>query len=62
MRNFLVALSPGSPLKLCPGFLMLIAFTFLHSLKVVSATFLLVCLVDLKERTCETRKKFFYFF
>ena len=30
-------------------------------LKVVSATFLLVSLVFLKERTCETRKNVFYF-
>ena len=27
-------------------------------LKVVSATFLLVCFLSLKESTCETRKKF----
>ena len=31
------------------------------SLKVVSATFLLVCFVYLKERTCETRKNVFSF-
>ena len=30
-------------------------------LKVVSATFLLVCFVCLKESTCETRKNVFYF-
>ena len=30
-------------------------------LKVVSATFLLVCFVCLKESTCETRKNAFYF-
>ena len=30
-------------------------------LKVVSATFLLVCFVCLKESTCETRKNDFYF-
>ena len=30
-------------------------------LKVVSATFLLVCLVSLKESTCETKKNVFYF-
>ena len=30
-------------------------------LKVVSAIFLLVCFVSLKERTCETRKNAFYF-
>ena len=30
-------------------------------LKVVSATFLLVCFVCLKERTCETRNNVFYF-
>ena len=29
--------------------------------KVVSATFLLVCFVCLKEGTCETRKNVFYF-
>ena len=29
-------------------------------LKVVSATFLLVCIVCLKERTCETRKHVFF--
>ena len=32
-----------------------------ESLKVVSATFLLVCCVCLKESTCETRKNAFYF-
>ena len=31
------------------------------NLKVVSATFVLVCFVCLKERTCETRKNVFYF-
>ena len=31
------------------------------SLKVVSATFLLVCFVCLTESTCETRKNAFYF-
>ena len=31
------------------------------ALKVVSATFLLVCFVCLKESTCETRKNVFYF-
>ena len=31
------------------------------TLKVVSATFLLVCFVCLKERTSETRKNVFYF-
>ena len=31
------------------------------SLKVVSATFLLVCFVCLKDSTCETRKNVFYF-
>ena len=30
-------------------------------LKVMSATFLLVCFVCLKESTCETRKNVFYF-
>ena len=30
-------------------------------LKVVSATFLLVCFVCLKESICETRKNVFYF-
>ena len=30
-------------------------------LKVVSATFLIVCFVCLKERTSETRKNIFYF-
>ena len=30
-------------------------------LKVVSATFLLVCFVSLKEGTCETKKNVFYF-
>ena len=30
-------------------------------LKVVSATFLLVCFVCLKDGTCETRKNVFYF-
>ena len=33
----------------------------LQNLKVVSATFLLVCFVCLKESTCETRKNAFYF-
>ena len=32
-----------------------------YTLKVVSATFLQVCFVYLKERTCETRKNAFYF-
>ena len=31
------------------------------ALKVVSAAFLLVCFVCLKESTCETRKNVFYF-
>ena len=31
------------------------------SLKVVSATFLLVCFLSLKKYTCETRKNVFYF-
>ena len=35
--------------------------TDLANLKVVSATFLLVCFVSLKESTCETRKNVFYF-
>ena len=30
-------------------------------LKVVSATFLQVCFLHLKESTCETRKNVFYF-
>ena len=33
-----------------------------HALKVVSATFLLVCFVCLKQSTCETRKNTFYLF
>ena len=32
-----------------------------HALKVVSATFLLVCFVCLKESTSETKKNAFYF-
>ena len=32
-----------------------------NNLKVVSATFLLVCFVCLKESTCETRKNVFSF-
>ena len=32
-----------------------------YCLKVVSATFLLVCFVSLKESTCETRKNVFCF-
>ena len=32
-----------------------------HGLKVVSATFLLGCLIYLKESTCETRRNAFYF-
>ena len=41
----------------------LIKFTLISyvSLKVVSATFLLVCFVCLKESACETRKSGFYF-
>ena len=35
--------------------------TDLVNLKVVSATFLLVCSVSLKASTCETRKNVFYF-
>ena len=31
------------------------------NLKVVSATFLLVCFLSLNESTCETRKNIFYF-
>ena len=31
------------------------------NLKVVSAAFLLVCFVSLKENTCETRKNIYYF-
>ena len=34
---------------------------YMKMLKVVSATFLLVCFVCLKERTCETRKNVFLF-
>ena len=36
-------------------------FAGVQSLKVVSATFLLVCFACLKEKTCETRKNIFYF-
>ena len=32
-----------------------------YSLKVASTTFLLVCFVYLKKRSCETRKNVFYF-
>ena len=32
------------------------------SIKVVSATFLLVCFLSLKECTCETKKKFLFHF
>ena len=32
-----------------------------HYLKVVSATFLLVCFLSLNESTCQTRKNDFYF-
>ena len=32
-----------------------------HNLKVVSATFLLVCFLSLNESTCQTRKNVFYF-
>ena len=35
--------------------------SFIESLKVVSATFLLFCFVCLKERTLETKKNVFYF-
>ena len=38
-----------------------IPFILEYSLKVVSATFLLVCFLSLKESTCETRKNVFYF-
>ena len=31
------------------------------NLKVVSATFLLVCFLDLNESTCQTRENDFYF-
>ena len=34
---------------------------YVWQLKVVPATFLLVCFVCLKEKTCETRKNVFYF-
>ena len=34
----------------------------LLSLKVVSATFLVVCFLFLEESTCETRKIFFFYF
>ena len=34
---------------------------FYHNLKVVSATFLVVCFVYLDERTCETKKHVFFF-
>ena len=33
----------------------------MDSLKVVSATFLLLCFIFLKESNCETRKNAFYF-
>ena len=36
-------------------------YSITRSLKVVSATFLLVCFVSLKQGTCETRKNVFYF-
>ena len=36
-------------------------FGFLKALKVVSATFLLVCFVSLKGTSCQTRKNVFYF-
>ena len=34
---------------------------FKNNLKVVSATFLLVCILSLKENTCKARKNVFYF-
>ena len=34
----------------------------LFALKVVPATFLLVCFLSVKENTCETRKNIFHFF
>ena len=46
-----------NPIKHQDGF-----FTkIVNSLKAVSTTFLLVCFVCLKERTCETKKNVFYF-
>ena len=36
-------------------------FSYFNPLKVVSATFLLVCFSSLKESTCETWKNAFYF-
>ena len=33
----------------------------LYNLKVVSATFLLVCFLDLNESTCQTRENVFHF-
>ena len=38
-----------------------IFINFCGNLKVVSATFLLVCFVCLRKSTCETRKNVFYF-
>ena len=35
--------------------------TTLYNLKVVSATFLLVCFLSLNKSTCKTRKNVFYF-
>ena len=40
---------------------LLLKKTDLANLKAVSATFLLVCFVSLKDSTCETRKNVFYF-
>ena len=48
----------ASGFKLFDGYSSAILAT---GLKVVSATFLLVCFICLKEHTCETRKNVFYF-
>ena len=46
-------------LKLCVRFFIFDSVPFL--LKVVSATFLLVCFLDLNESPCQTRENVFYF-
>ena len=53
---------PAVVLKNClPELSYMPAELFNMSLKVLSATFLLVCFLDLNKSTCQTREKVFYF-
>ena len=47
--------------QVCVSLLTYIFVASVEVLKVVSATFLLVCIKRLKESACETRKNVFYF-